>query len=341
MALSLAAVLYTLAYLPYVILTRWVSTQASTELGEPLSGLNILPSLLIISALLTYCFMYAAGWGRTAHRISFSGFSIPSPTPWTFISGVCASLILVTVPLSFTFRNVSIPFMQLLMRGDILIIAPLVDVIFGRRVRWWSWVALGLVGCAMLLAISGRGGVSLPMLAIVAIVLYTVGYFGRLFAMTKISKLGDRSNVKKYFTEETIVSFPASILILGIIAGFSSSPQSRDLHWGFAQAWTSHEMLVIALCAFSVFLTGIFSAMILLDRRENAFCVALERSASIIAGVLGSVLLALFFGGRMPSGGELWGGGLLILAIVVLSVGPQVSRLHAGKIVLVPESRRR
>lgn len=40
--------------------------------------------------------------------------------------------------MSFSFQGVSIPYVQLLMRGDILIIAPLVDIVFGRRVRWWS-----------------------------------------------------------------------------------------------------------------------------------------------------------------------------------------------------------
>ena len=48
------------------------------------------------------------------------------------------ALVLFTVPLSFTFEGVSVPFIQLIMRGDILIIAPIVDLLFGRKVRWWS-----------------------------------------------------------------------------------------------------------------------------------------------------------------------------------------------------------
>ena len=49
-------------------------------------------------------------------------------------------------------------FIQLLMRGDILIIAPLVDFIFGRRVRWWSWTALVIVALALGFVVQQRGG---------------------------------------------------------------------------------------------------------------------------------------------------------------------------------------
>ena len=40
--------------------------------------------------------------------------------------GIGTAMVLFTVPLSFTIPDVSIPFIQLLMRGDILIIAPVV-----------------------------------------------------------------------------------------------------------------------------------------------------------------------------------------------------------------------
>ncbi len=52
------------------------------------------------------------------------------------------------------------------MRGDILLIAPLVDIAFGRKVRWWSWVALAMVLVALVITLSDRGGLHLPPLAI-------------------------------------------------------------------------------------------------------------------------------------------------------------------------------
>ena len=66
--------------------------------------------------------------------------------------------------------------------------------------------------------------------------------------------------------------------------------------------------------------------LILLDPRENAYCVPLERAASLVAGVGGTILLAWFFGGAMPRSAELVGAAILIGAIVLLSVAPRFSR---------------
>ena len=85
---------------------------------------------------------------------------VPIPTRYTLLSGLGTALVLFTVPLSFTFQGVSIPFIQLLMRGDILLIAPLVDLIFGRRVRWWSWTALVMVAAALVVTLTRIGASS-------------------------------------------------------------------------------------------------------------------------------------------------------------------------------------
>ena len=133
---------YLLAYLPNVIVTKLVTSQPHAGLGRPLTGLETLPASLIINMVLTWAFIWLSGWHRDANKVSLGPVRLPFPTFYTFLSGLGTSLVLFTVPLSFTIPNVSIPFIQLVMRGDILIIAPLVDVMFGRRVRWWSWTAL-------------------------------------------------------------------------------------------------------------------------------------------------------------------------------------------------------
>ena len=139
-----------------------------------------------------------------------AGRRVPVPTRYTLISGFGTALILFTVPLSFTFENVSIPFIQLLMRGDILLIAPLVDIVFGRKVRWWSWTAVLMVLAALVITLSDRGGLQLPPLALATVILYTLGYFIRLAVMTKVSKTGDPASIRKYFVEEKIIALPIS-----------------------------------------------------------------------------------------------------------------------------------
>lgn len=323
MPIELATLGYILAYLPYVVLTRHLSTSPSGVDGRTLTGLEILPGMLISGAVFSLGFIWLVGWNRHVTHVKVGPLRIPFADRWTLASGVCTALILVTVPLSYTFQNVSIPFMQLLMRGDILIIAPVVDLMSRRRVHWWSWAALAIVGFALFVTLWERGGLNLPWLAIVTIVVYTIGYFGRLWIMSKRSKDDDPEKLRRFFSEEKIVAFPVAITLLFVVS-LLGGPQGRELSWGFTQVWTHPQLAFIAATGLMVCLTGVFSGFILLDARENSYCVPLERSASILAGVFGSALLALFLGGRMPSLAEFAGAGLLILAVTLLWLGPRL-----------------
>lgn len=318
--------LYLLLYLPNVMITRFITTNPHPELGRPLTGLETLPASLIISTAMTYLFIWLSGWHRDANSFRLGRTRLPIPTRLTLLSSVGTALVLFTVPLSFTIPDVSIPFMQLLMRGDILLIAPLLDLAFGRRVRWWSWVALVMVLAALSLTLIERGGFDLPPLAILVVALYTFGYFLRLAVMNKISKNGDPAMVRRYFVEEKVVALPLSVAILALISASGIGGQSNELAWGFIDVWTDPVIWEIFLIGGTLTLISIAAIIILLDPQENAYCIPLERAASLLAGVAGSVLLALFWGGRMPSDAELVGAGILIGAIVLLSLAPRFSR---------------
>src|SRR5690606_34495911 len=189
--------LYFLSYIPNIIVTRLATSGMHPERGRALTGLETLPVSLTVNMVLTYLFIWLSGWHRDAHGLRVGNTRVPVPTRYTVLSGSGTALVRFTVPLSFTFTDVSIPFIQLLMRGDILLIAPLVDFIFGRRVRWYSWTALVIVAVALTFVIHDRGGFHLPPLAIATVVLYTVGYFLRLAVMTRISKSGDPATVRQ------------------------------------------------------------------------------------------------------------------------------------------------
>jgi drug/metabolite transporter (DMT)-like permease len=219
--------------------------------------------------------------------------------------------------------------MQLLMRGDILLIAPLVDLMFRRRVRWWSWTALVMVLVALVITLTDRGGFNLPPLAILTIALYTLGYFLRLYVMTRISKSGDPASVRRYFVEEKMVALPLSVVVLGLISASGIGGQSGELGWGFVSVWTDPVMVPLFGIGFTLTIISVLAIIILLDPRENAYCVPLERAASLVAGVGGSVLLAWGWGLRMPRASELLGAGILIAAIVLLSLAPRLTRRQA------------
>ena len=291
----------------------------------PLKGLEIVPATLLMSWVMMLAFTWLSGWGKTAHQWKLGSVSLPMPTKWTLLSGIGAGLILVTVPLSLTFKGVSIPFVQLLMRGDILIIAPVVDLLNRRKVGWYSWAALGLTAIGMFIAVEARGGIALPPLCWIVIGLYTIGYFTRLAVMTRIAKSGAEDEVRRYYVEEQIVATPVGLAILAILAigGAQLGMPADVIKRGFVEVWTSSALVPLAIASSCLFAIAIVALTILLNRRENTYCVPLERSASILAGIIATYILSLFLGQKAPTAAELEGAGLLVLAIAVLTLGPR------------------
>jgi drug/metabolite transporter (DMT)-like permease len=324
--IELATLIYLLTYLPYILITRLLSTTPNHELGRSLTGLQILPAVLIMAEVLLIGFIVLSGWWRAAPQLRLGRFSLPTPSRWTALSGVGAALLLFTVPLSLTFKGVSIPFIQLLMRGDVLVIAPLVDLLARRRVRWYSWVALAMVAVALVITVWSRGGLHLPPLAILTVVFYTIGYFIRLAVMTRVAKNGDPEALKGYFVGEQIVAMPLAILALWLISRSPLAAQGAQLNWGFVGVWASSAMPLLIVLAASFFCVSILAALILLNPRENTFCVPFERSASILAGILAAYVLAVAFRQPYPTPAEVVGIVLLVAAIALLSIAPRWRR---------------
>lgn len=330
--LSLEAIVlcYMLSYIPNILFTRLATSGVHPDRGRPLSGLETLPASLLVNLVLTYAFIWLSGWHRDANALRLAGLRLPVPTGATLLSGIGTALVLFTVPLSFTFTDVSIPFIQLLMRGDILVIAPLVDLLFGRRVRWWSWVALVLVAFALTLVVRQRGGFNLPPMAIATVVLYTVGYFLRLAVMTRQAKRGEPSQVRSYFVEEKVIALPLSVLALAAVSVSGLGNQADELSWGFTQVWHDPVLWPLVGAGFTLTIISVFAAVILLDPHENSYCVPLERSSSLLAGLAAAYLLHWIWGLPAPTVTELAGAGLLIAAIVLLTVAPRLQRGRSG-----------
>jgi hypothetical protein len=325
LSIELSLLVYLIAYVPYAVVTKLITSPKAGVVSRPLSGLETLPVALIISGVLLLLFVWISGWWRTATRIrSLGGF--PGATRWTVLAGIGATLLLVSVPLSYTFAGVSIPFVQLLMRGDIILIAPIVDLLFGRKVRWYSWVAFALVLVGLAVNVTARDGFHIPPLLLLIIVAYTAGYFIRLYVMTKIAKNSDEQATQRYFVEEKIVSVPLSIIVLGVIAVAVPGTQGQQVHAGFVSVWSSDAFWLLVLQSVALSVIAVVSALILLDKHENTYCLPLERSASIIAGVFAAYILAIFFGLPYPTRAELFGAGLLAIAVIVLSIGPRIGQ---------------
>ncbi len=311
---------YFACYAPYSALAKLLSKGQLDGMPAPIDGFVLLPSTVLASVVGMFTFLTVARWWRFATHRQLGRWSVPSPRLRTLVSGTCTAAIVVTTTLAYTFDGISIVFAMLLMRGGVLIIAPMVDALSRRRVQWTSWTALGLSLVALLVAFAEKGGFALSASAALDIGIYLAAYFVRLRIMSTSAKSEDPDANTRYFVEEQMVATPLVVVVLAAWALLGSSPSAVDLQKGFTDIWSEPVIgWVIAVGLFSQG-TGIFGGLILLDKRENTFCVPVNRASSILAGLVASFASAVIFGAALPSTFELFGAGLVVCAIAVLSL---------------------
>ncbi len=76
-------------------------------------------------------------------------------------------------------------------------IAPIVDTLSGRRIRWFSWLALGLSLASLADAFATRTG-AVPIACAVDLGLYLASYFVRLRLMEHLGKSDDPDVRRRY-----------------------------------------------------------------------------------------------------------------------------------------------
>jgi hypothetical protein len=167
---------YYISYTPYSGLTKALSGGLLTGTQEPVSGPVLLPISAIATVIGMFGFITAMGWWKYAGRREFFGVQVPFPRPLTFLSGVCLATIMATTTLAFTFGGLSIVLVLVLLRGGTLIIAPIVDRIVGRRVRWFSWTAMFVSLAAVLMALSDASNYTLTLAAAIDVAAYLAAY---------------------------------------------------------------------------------------------------------------------------------------------------------------------
>jgi len=320
---------YFACYIPYSLLTKIMSKGLLSSLdGKGLAGFSILP----VTAIATLCTMIIVisilGWWKYAKHSTVFGVSVPHPTKWTLFSGIFTSLIIGTTTLAYTFDGVSIVLAMLLMRGGVLIIAPIVDTITKRSVRWFSWV--GLVGAltALLIPIFDASGFHIPFLLGIVIAVYLFSYFMRFQFMSRNAKSDKKEVNLRYFVEEQMVSTPVLVIFLGLFALLKS-----DIGDAVRMGWTVHwdQPYLWALILIGVLSqgTGFFGTLVFLDKNENTYCIPVNRSSSILAGVIASFLLSIFPNVGLPKTSQLIGAAIIIVSILFLTIPPAIAKKKA------------
>jgi hypothetical protein len=311
---------YFASYVPYSALTKGVSSGVIG--GTRVPGVELLPISAMSSLAGMMLFITAMGWWRYANTFRLGPLRLPRPTRWTLFSGVCTAGVIATTTLAYTFDGISIVFMMLLMRGGVLILAPFVDRMSGRRIKWFSVVGLVLSINALLVAFLEEkdAGFRLTWIALIDVTIYLAAYFVRLRFMSKLAKSDDADRRTRYFVEEQMVASPVLVLFLVACALIGQGEFMLHLRAGFTTFFDRPvvtEGILIGLFSQG---TGIFGGLVLLDKRENTYSVPVNRCSSILAGVAASYAIMLWVGGSAPSSHELMGAFLIVQAILFLTI---------------------
>lgn len=296
-------------YIPYSFLIKIVTTSLWPGVSETVSGFRLLPGVVVSIALVLTAIITYQGWWKYARR----------PRGLVVLSGLGTAIIIGTTTLAFTFTGVSILFALLLMRGGVLIIAPMVDLLYRRRVRWFSWAALGLTLPALLIALLDVNNYSLTTMAALTIGAYLSGYLLRLPCITSIAKIDDEETTRRYFVEESMAAIFFLLAIPVTFAFIGRGEIMLELRQGFLQlaaGGISVPALLIGALYASLYC---FGTLIYLDCRENTYCIPLNRSSSLLAGVVASFALALIFGLTPPSEAQLGSAAMIVVALLFLS----------------------
>lgn len=308
-------------------MTKALASGLFEGMDGPLIGFRLLPGSVMASAVCMVAFLLLSGWYKSAHQwqLPFGSrqLSIPHPTKYTLMSGSLTSLIIITTVLAYTFEGVSIVFVMLLMRGGVLICAPIVDKISKREVRWFSWAGLILSLMALTVVYAEKGGFSLTLFCSVNIGIYILSYFIRLKFMSTFAKSKDSNSNKQYFVEEQLIAAPLLVVGMLIYAVVGSGAIANDLSYGFFNIWSHpvlHLVLISGVLSQGV---GVFGGLVLLDKSENTFAVPVNRCSSILAGIFASLSLWVIFDKTPPSVYKFAGALLIIGAVLFLTI-PQL-----------------
>ena len=310
---------YYLSYTPYSGLTKALSSGLLPGTHGAVKGAVLLPVSAIATLAGMFGFITAMGWWKYAGRREFFGLRVPFPRRLTFLSGVCLAAIMGTTTLAFTFAGLSIVLVLVLLRGGTLIIAPIVDRIVGRRVRWFSWTAMFVSLAAVLLALSEASSYTLAFAAAIDIAAYLAAYFFKLQFMSRLAKTEDRLLTLRYFVEEQMVAAPLLVLALTVMAFIGAGDVMVAFRTGLTSFLFTPGAIYAALVGLCYAALCVCTTLIFLDRRENTFCMPMHCGSSMLAGFTASAILASLYNQSALTNTQTIGAGLIVVALGFLS----------------------
>jgi protein-tyrosine-phosphatase len=310
---------YYLFYTPYSGITKALSDGLLPGAGSLVPGTVLLPVSVMATVVGIFGFITAKGWWQYAGRRELFGMSIPFPRRLTFLSGVCIATIMGTTTLAFTFQGISIVLVLVLLRGGVLIIAPAVDAIVSRRVRWFSWAAMLTSLLAVVVVLADASNYKISFGATVNVAAYLTAYFFRFQLMSRLAKTDEKDKTLRYFVEEQMVASPLLLAALAAMAAVGAGNEMMGFRLGFTTFLESKAAAFAVLVGLCYAGLCVCTTLIFLDCRENTFCVPMHCGSSMLSGVTAAGVLTLFFNQAGPSAAQLVSAGLIVVALLFLS----------------------
>ncbi|HYC90756.1 MAG TPA: hypothetical protein VEO54_16180 [Thermoanaerobaculia bacterium] len=281
-------------------------------------ALTLLPAVTFGTALTLPLLVATLGWWRVAPRFDRD----------TLVAGAATGVIILTTTLAYTFDGVSIVFTLLLLRGGVLILAPVVDTLMGREVRWFCWAALAASMGGIAVALLNSRDRSMTVVAALNTLAYLAAYAVRLPRMTKCAKGAEPLATRRWFLGEMTIALAVQLLLPLAIA---LTPAGAQLRGGIVSIEPAGLLVGVLYGCLYFFGTSVY-----LDRRENTFCVPLNRGASVLAGIAATIAIGGTLHAADVAGASLVVGALLFLSPVHHLPESFFARVFARKKELVP-----
>jgi protein-tyrosine-phosphatase len=320
---------YFISYTPYSGLTKALSSGLLPGTHGPVLGPVLLPLSVVGTVVGMFGFITGMGWWKHAGRREFFGVQVPFPRKLTFLSGVCLATIMGTTTLAFTFGGLGIVLVLVLLRAGTLVIAPIVDRIVGRRVRWFSWSAMVVSLAAVLVALSDAASYTVTIAAALDIAAYLAAYFFKLQFMSRLAKTDDRHATLRYFVEEQMVAAPLLLLALVVMAFIGAGNVMLGFRTGLTTFVLSGAAIYAVLVGLCYAALCVCTTMIFLDRRENTFCMPMHCGSSMLAGFTATAILAVLYNQSSPTVAQTVSAGFIFIALGFLSPLHHLDRLLA------------
>jgi hypothetical protein len=329
--------------------------QGSTALGFPgLNDFEYLAYSTLGANATCLSVVLAKRWYRlrSTDRIQIFGRSISREYLYILPSGVCTAVVIPATTLMYSLP-ISVMVAMVMMRGAVIVISRLVDAlqirqgILQKKVHWAENVAVVFALFAVSVHLFGDSGhVGFEFFdspaALGILGSYIVAYFIRIYIMNYYKNTrpkGAPSQNEMFFgVEQVAASFTmiSATLFFAFVPNWFgwNVPQLQEfrtavLHphpvwWQAALASTSFGMVAF----FSVFI-------FMFQGRTATFAGLVNRLTSLLAGTASTLLVFVFFGGKLPSSADWASLGFILVAVAFLTAA---ERRQSKEIAQIPKS---